>query len=259
MKVALLVFFGFGLLVGAESKPIKFNPDKDLISLHYDHAPDKDDGHSAAADRTVLESIYGKKWIMEHCVAVSGTYGKNAKTFNPKSDKVMDAVWKDSIGWLAAHTDKEQVIKSLTKRWSTILQAGGDIWVKEGGQSDITAAVVAVLKKEMPELDSTKRIHVVQHSKWNENKTTHDALTYTKKETDYIKIPDANSYLNVKGGDKGFEEAALNHSVFGESWKAAFEYYSPKQRLDYSDTGELFHILSFGEVSVDEFKNRYLK
>ena len=29
----------------------KFNRKTDLISLHYDHAPDKDDGHSAAADR----------------------------------------------------------------------------------------------------------------------------------------------------------------------------------------------------------------
>ena len=49
-----------------------FNPNKDLLSLHYDHAPDKDDGHSTAADRTILQSMFGKKWIKQHVIAVSG-------------------------------------------------------------------------------------------------------------------------------------------------------------------------------------------
>ena len=76
-----------------------FDPEKDLISLHYDHAPDKDDGHSAAADRSVLESLFGVGWIGRHVVAVSGAYGKNKRGFNPKSDTVMDVAWKD-CGWL---------------------------------------------------------------------------------------------------------------------------------------------------------------
>ena len=41
----------------ADGKKAAFNSKTDLISLHYDHAPDKDDGQSAAADRTVLESV----------------------------------------------------------------------------------------------------------------------------------------------------------------------------------------------------------
>ena len=75
-----------------------FNPSRDLISLHYDHAPDRDDGHSAAADRTILESIFGANWIREHVVAVSGAYGKNAGEFNAKSNAVMDAAWNDCGG-----------------------------------------------------------------------------------------------------------------------------------------------------------------
>src|SRR4030065_475459 len=70
----------------SDSRQWIFNPAKDVLSLHYDHAPDRDDGHSAAADRTVLESIYGKKWIAEHVIAVSGAYGKNGKDFNQNSD-----------------------------------------------------------------------------------------------------------------------------------------------------------------------------
>jgi len=45
-------------------------------------------------------------------------------------------------------------------------------------------------------------------------------------------------YLNVKGGNTAFTQAALAHPVFSPAWKAAFTYYDPKVRLDFSDTGE---------------------
>jgi len=47
----------FLICIGKQSR--SFSPDKDPLSLHYDHTPDKDDGQSAAADRTVLESLFG--------------------------------------------------------------------------------------------------------------------------------------------------------------------------------------------------------
>lgn len=101
--------------------PRTFDQARDLLSLHYDHAPDKDDGHSAAADRTILESLYGCDWIRKHVVAVSGAYGKNAKSFNPKSDAVMDAAWNDCSGWLTGHKNREQVVADLSGRWRIIL------------------------------------------------------------------------------------------------------------------------------------------
>ncbi len=237
----------------------KFNPEKDLISLHYDHAPDKDDGHSSAADRTLLETTFGADWLPAHTVAVSGAYGKNKKVFNTKSDAVMDAVWNDRGSWVALNKGWDAGAAVVYKRWTATLATGGDVWVKEGGQSDITAQLVAQLKKDHPDIDTTKRIHVVQHSNWNENQTTPEALAYTKKETDYIRIKDANRYLNKKGGDEAFEKAALAHPVFGDGWKAAFDYYSTKQRLDFSDTGELLHILGLGEVDIDQFRQRFLE
>ena len=48
-----------------------FDPKQDIISLHYDHAPDKDDGHSAAADRTLLQTLYGQSWLEKHVIPVS--------------------------------------------------------------------------------------------------------------------------------------------------------------------------------------------
>lgn len=235
-----------------------FDKERDLISLHYDHAPDRDDGHSAAADRTVLETLYGIPWIRAQILPVSGAYGLNKSTFNPKSDVVMDVTWNPCGGWLAAHRDWKGVAETLFRRWRTTLQAGGDVWVKEGGQSDITAELVRALKKDVPAVDPKTRIHLVQHGKWNEDQTTPEALAYVKAETDYIRIRDANRFLNVRGGDPAFVQAATSHSIFGPAWKAAFEYYPAEIRVDFSDTGELFHILGMEQMTVDDFRKRFL-
>ena len=236
-----------------------FESVKDLISLHYDHAPDKDDGQSAASDRTILESLYGVEWIRSHVIPVSGTYGENKKTFNPESDAVMDAAWNDCGGWLSAHDDWDATGDQVTKRWLAVIEAGGNVWVKEGGQSDFTADVVRNIQQRLPDLDTTERIHVVQHSDWNEMTTTEEALAYTKANTDYVRISDANAYLNIKGGDAAFAQAATGHSVFGPVWKAAFAYYDPNDRLDFSDTGELLHIQGIGRIGIDAFKDMFLQ
>jgi hypothetical protein len=256
--MAVLMALVFATALRGADASRAFDAKKDLLALHYDHAPDKDDGHSAAADRTLLESLFGREWIKQHVVAVSGAYGTNAKTFNPKSDAVMDAAWNDCGGWLAAHPNRPAAIERLTERWRKVLESGGDVWVKEGGQSGITTEVVRRLRAAMPDVATVTRIHVVQHSDWNERHTTQEALDYTRTQTHYIKIRDANAYLNIKGGDADFEKAALAHPVFGPAWKAAFEYYNPKTRLDFSDTGELLHILGLGEIGIAEFRQRYL-
>jgi len=245
-------------VVVQECAVMEFSPERDLLSLHYDHAPDRDDGQSAAADRTILETLFGSRWIEAHVVPVSGAYGKNASRFNARSDAVMDEAWNDCGGWLAADENRERAVSELTERWIAVLMEDGIIWVKEGGQSDITADVVKRIKSEAPAIDTADRINVVQHSKWNENQTTDAALAYARGQTRYIKIRDANAYLNIKGGDEAFVKAANEHAVFGNVWKAAFEYYNPRNRLDFSDTGELMYILGLGEIGIEEFRRRFL-
>lgn len=234
------------------------DPARDLLSLHYDHAPDQDDGHSAAADRTLLESLHGRDWIVRHVVAVSGAYGKNARGFNPGSDAVMDVAWNDCGGWLSGHTNRAGTVAEMVRRWSATLAAGGAVWVKEGGQSDLTSAAVQAIRAAMPELDTTTRILVVQHSDWNEKQTTPAALAYARTNTCYIKIRDANAYLNQYGLNKEFVQAATAHPVFGPVWRAAFAYYDSNRRLDFSDTGELMRILGLGEIGINAFRERFL-
>ena len=235
-----------------------FDPERDILSLHYDHADDKDDGQSAAADRTLLQSLFGTDWISGHVIPVSGAYGRNAELFRPESDAVMDAAWSDCGGWLAAHAAREAAVAELAARWGRTLATGGDVWVKEGGQSDITAAVVKRINDRSPGLETAARIHVVQHSDWNEDQTSDSGLAYTKGHTHYIRIRDANAYLNIAGGDDRFVEAATAHPVYSAIWQAAFAYYDPRERLDVSDTGELMHILGLGELDFEEFRQRFL-
>ena len=247
-----------GWLQPVHADPNAFDPHKDLLSLHYDHAPDRDDGQSVAADFTILSCQYGNEWLADHVLPVSGTCGVNAAQFNPASDRVMDTVWNGCGGWVAAHEDWFAAVDTVFAVWRATLLDSGDIWVKEGGQSDLTAQITMLIRHYEPDIDTRARIHVVQHSDWNENTTEPSALAYTIEYTDYIRILDANSYLNELGGDRVFEQAAVSHPTFGAAWKAAFEYYPPGERLDFSDTGELMHILGLGQVGIDAFRRLFL-
>jgi hypothetical protein len=260
--ILVLVFAGCGLPTPRTPLPEDadtFDATTDLISLHYDHAPDRDDGHSAAADRTLLEVLYGPCWLERHVVALSGAYGWLGFTFRTDSDTVMEAAWGDRGGWLSAHRDREGAAADLATRWKRALDGGGDVWVKEGGSSDLTADVVRRIRADLPDVDTRRRIHVVQHGDFNEWLTWLPAWRFTRKETDYRRIPNANAYLNVAGGDDAFESAAASHPTFGPAWNAAFAYYDPRTRLDFSDTGELLHILGLGEVGIHEFGERFLR
>lgn len=241
-----------------EQTPSGFDPQRDGICLHYDHAADRDDGHSAAADRTILESLYGAAWIRQHVRPVSGAHGLNGDRFRLESDAVMQAVWDPVGGWLSAHHDRPATVAELARFWLRTLDAGGDIWIKEGGQSDVSAAVLGRVRQQRPALDTTARIHIVQHSNWNEKQTTPADLAFVKTHTDYIRIPDANAYLNRKGGCPRFVAAAVEHPRFGSAWQAAFAYYDPAHRLDFSDTGALMRIVGLGPLDIDAFHARFL-
>lgn len=241
----------------AYSQIPEFNSQADLISLHYDHAPDRDDGHSAVADRVILQEKFGVDWLKEHVVPVSGAYGQNRKLFQPESDTIMNIVWNDTGGWVAADQDWEQAVDVLYNRWMNTIEQGGKVWVKEGGQSDITADVIRKIKEHNSDINTKNYIRVVQHSDWNEDQTTPEDLTCVKEESDYIRIWDANAYLNDRDGNAKFARLASGHEVYGEMWTVAFEYLNPEERVDFSDTGELLAILDMEKLNVDAFAKRY--
>ena len=235
--------------------PGPFDPSKDLIALHYDHAPDRDDGHATVAGREVV-THFGITPIV-----VGGAYGTNRDTYNRRSEAVMDATW-GSGGWINAHANWNAAVNQSTDRWAAVISSGGDIWIAEGGQSDFTADVVRNLKQTG--VNTNQRVHVVQHSKWNEDKTTSADLSYVRNETDYIKIDDGNNPNNtadLNDRDRGFSQCALN-GRFASAWRAAFDYYPASQLVDFSDTVELLHIVGVGKDQVADaadFCDRFVK
>ncbi|MCW9708185.1 hypothetical protein [Fodinibius salsisoli] len=234
-----------------------FDSQTDLISLHYDHAPDRDDGHSAVADRMILQEQFGTAWLKDHILAVSGAYGINQDSFQPESDAVMDAVWGGCCGWVAADDHWARAVQKLYSAWTKTIASGGKVWVKEGGQSDLTADVLRMIQQENPDISINQSIYVVQHSDWNEGKTTDKDLEYVKETSHYIRISDANAFLNDRDGNTNFAQKALADPTYRTMWEAAFAYLDPTERVDFSDTGELIAILGLDKRDVDAFSNHY--
>jgi len=109
--------------------------DRDLISLHYDHAPDRDDGHATVSALAVVRAM----GIQPH--VVSGAYGDgNADQYQPPAEIVMAAAWGSD--WLDAHNNYQSSVNRTTTAWLATLNNGGEIWVAEGGQSDFTSDVM---------------------------------------------------------------------------------------------------------------------
>ena len=229
----------------------QFVQDQDLISLHYDHAPDRDDGHATVAALAVVRSL----GIVPH--VVSGAHGTgNASQYQPEAEVVMRAAWGSA--WVDANGNRQSAVNATASRWLNTLLNGGDIWVAEGGQSDLTAAVVRSINNSNPSINARSRIHVVQHSRFNESNANQSDLRFTQSNTDYILIADGNDNnatadLNMRS-DR-FVQLARN-SQFGSAWNAAFSYLDPNFKLDFSDTVLLLHILGIGRdqiATVDDF------
>jgi len=174
--------------------PTIFNPAFDMIALHYDCAPDPDDFTSAAADRLLLEASYGTEWLKHHVLPVIGTFGLNEAYKEASCERIAQAVWGDSTGYLRANQPSHAPMHSSPLRtlavataasaWWQTIAAGGQLYVKEGGQSDFTKEVVAAL--EARQRRSGKCVHIVQHAQWNEQQNHPGVTPYLMAHADYL-------------------------------------------------------------------------
>lgn len=146
--------------------------------------------------------------------------------------------------------------------WLTTIDAGGRVWVADGGASDFTAEVVQELRQRRADLDTIATVRVVQHNGSNEAATGAVDLQVLQDTTTYQRIEDgndANATADLNRPSDGFEAAALA-GPHGAGWAAAFAAL-PATELDFSDTVEVLHILGVGldEVAdTDDFARRFL-
>jgi hypothetical protein len=182
---------------GAEPK---FDIDKDLLLLNFDLKTDVDDVHTVAALDLILKSDAFKKL---NYYAISGTYGMQSGAYVP-ANELFNMVFNQH--WTDAHNYRQTSINKTIKKINKTLTLGGNIWMAEAGQSDFTQEILEALSEY--NISFTKdQIIVVQHSDWNEQETSVDALNYVKQKTTYIRITDGNKTDN---GTPGFNNQAYS-------------------------------------------------
>lgn len=237
-----------------------FDPDRDLFLAQFDSKTDADDIHSVAGVGTMLRD---PRLANVNYHAVAGAYGIQEGLYIP-SPQLFNLVFGER--WSDAHNHRERSVKEVAQLVTDTLAAGGDIWVAEAGQSDFTADWLKEVNEMNPDAASTARVHVVQHSDWNESVTAPDKLAYVRKHADYRKIADGNATGN---GTPGFRlesaelwQQALDPGAYGEFWALAKEIadaYNGKDGrydngaiaaggMDFSDVAETCWIFGFTEL-----------
>lgn len=213
-----------------------FRAGLDLLVVHLDFAH-TDDGLAALATREVTET-FGLDALV-----VAGTASPASDGFVHPYDSLMNSAW--GPGWLDG-ADRADAVAAAMQRWLVTLDAGGDVWVAEGGVSDFSAEVLRAVRDARPGLDTSSRVHIVQHSQRNETETIDADLAQVQGNADYVRIDDgnnANDTAGLRGSSTSFEAAALGGPRSG-AWAAGFDYHSGQ--LDFSDTVTVLHVLGVG-------------
>ena len=238
-----------------------FNLEKDLLLVHFDCKTDVDDLQTVAALATLLSNSEFSK-MQYH--AVAGTYGTQEGLYVPPND-----LFQLSFGnnWTDAHKNFKDAIETVKSITLNTLKTQGDIWIAEAGQSNFTAALIKAIKLDLPEINVSTRIHVIQHSNWNEKHTSKESLQFVKENADYQKIPDGNILGN---GTPGFSDPQnaywtdeITNTKLIEIWQLATHLsnkYNGKEGrydnkaissggIDFSDFSEICWILRIQNIN----------
>lgn len=279
MKTKTILFIAIAVMcfacknnaaTGESEKPKGFNGETDLLLVQFDCKTDVDDLHTIAGLVTLM-SDESLSEVNYH--AVAGTYGAQDGLYVPPNTLFELAF---GTNWTDAHNNVAPAVEKVMAIVLPILNNSGDVWIAEAGQSDFTAALVEAIQAEMPELETEQRIHVVQHSSWNEDVTTPEKLEFVKSNTDYVKIADGNG---VGNGTPGFRDPEysnwkenLTDATLIEIWQHAIDlanqYNGVEGRynneaitaggLDFSDLSEVCWILGLQDIKdTEEFFNRF--
>ena len=244
----------------------KFNKAKDLLLAQFDCKTDVDDLHSVAAFATLIRDA---RFSEVNYHAVAGAYGIQDGLYVPPNE-LFTVAFGDR--WSDAHTNFEQALEEVVSLVITTLENGGDIWIADAGQSDFSSAVVRKIQLSKPEIQTTERIHLVQHANWNEEVTSPENLQFVKEHTDYQKIPDGNTVGNGTPGFRSEEVIKWQNSITDPElitiWNLAIdlgEQYNGKEGrylneaianggLDFSDISETCWIFDIHDiVDANEF------
>ena len=279
MKSKIFIFIAITIIslscksINTDSKTTTsktFNKEKDLLLAQFDCKTDVDDLHSVAAFITLMSDA---NFSMINYHAVAGTYGIQEGLYVPPNDLFQLAFGNN---WTDAHTNSETAVERVKEKIKITLANHGDIWIADAGQSDFTAQLIKAVQADLPEINLKQRIHVVQHSDWNEEVTSPESLKFAMKNADYQKIPDGNAVGNGTPGFRSpeytFWKDKITNPKLIEIWQLALDLsnkYNGKEGrynneaimaggLDFSDLSEVCWILGIQDIKdTEQFFNRY--
>ena len=241
--------------------PAAFDSQHDLLLFNFDLKTDVDDLHTVAALNLILNN---EKYRPHNYIALHGTYGLQAGLFVPAK-----ALFRHTFGshWVDIHGNRDKAFATVLTAMHKTLSNQGRIWIAEAGQSDISAALISSYRTRYGALGKSQ-IVIVQHSQWNEDETSQEALALVKQHATYIKIPDGNAADN---GTPGFNDPtfAVNKleqpgQLSRQTWQLANQlsrqYNGKNERYlnqtiadggaDFSDLAEVIWILQIAEVDT---------
>jgi len=238
-----------------------FDKDCDFLLANFDLRPDEDDVHAAAALASMLihpdlegidyHAVAGAYGIQGNTYITAATPGLYNTLFGPK-----DVKWSD------AHNERNASLNRVKNKIVAVINAGNQVFVQEAGQSDFTHDVL-----------------LVQHSDWNEDKTTQSKLNWVKNNTDYERIADGNvggngtpqyknngsSWLNTAKSNSNPNAEARNFwtqaDAVCDNFQAGWENPTISGGgVDYSDCSEIWWIFNIGNDAntITKFWDRYV-
>ena len=268
--VTFFMSFNSNALDTMSPKAGNFNIEKDLLLAQFDCKTDVDDLQTVAALATLLSD---SKFSKIHYHAVAGAYGIQEGLYVPPNT-LFQLAFGDN--WTDAHENTKNAVEKVKVIIKTTLANQGDIWIAEAGQSDFSALLIKTIKSDLPDVSISQRIHVVQHSDWNEKSASPESLQFVKKNTDYHKIPDGNS---VGNGTPGFRtpeftqwKQKITNPKLIDIWQLAINLsnkYNGKDGrynneaisaggLDFSDLSEVCWILGLQDIKdTEQFFNLF--
>lgn len=264
-----------------------FNRHADLLLSQFDFQPDADDVHAVAALGSMLAHA---EMSNINRMAVAGTVGIQGGRYIDASNLMSMAFGKEGFHWTNANTNWQGSVDLIRDRVAAVIAQGGKVWVQEAGQSDFTHDWLTALSAKGLSRELIKNnVIVVQHSDWNEMKTSPEALNYVKAHADYRSISDGNKPMRifdkknrrgqptpiyVNADEKWLETAKSRKNTKLKAralWKEADKIIQkhgftaknsviPKGGVDFSDHVEVWWIMDLGQpdVSVHSFWKKYV-
>ncbi len=267
---SIFISFNSNAQDNRSQKSGNFDINKDLLLAHFDCKTDVDDLQSVAALATLLSDIKYSK-IKYH--AVAGTYGIQEGLYVPPNE-LFNLAFGDN--WSDAHKNLKNAVTQVKMIAKSTLENQGDIWIADAGQSDFSAKLIKAIQADLPNMNISHRIHLVQHSDWNEEVTSPVSLDFVKTTIDYQKIPDGNGVGNGTPGFRSPEYTMWKDKIRNpnliEIWQLAIDLsnrYNGKEGryyneaisaggLDFSDLSEVCWILGLQDIKdTEHFFNLY--